>query len=125
MNYSGLITSDIECLLDLFSRHCADVETLNELSKMVQDHTTWHKAHGVFQKARKKNNIAFSSGNKRDQAQYQFEEICAKTIYNLSGESAPFDADSPYWVVPNALAYGRIAGIPEADILACISLRGG
>lgn len=38
---------------------------------------------------------------------YGAGEACAKTIYNLSGSSARFDADSPYWIAPGA---GALAG---------------
>jgi len=50
-----------------------------------------------------------------------FEEICAKTLYNLSGAPAPFDPDSPYWIVPNAFALARRVGIEPAEILAVVS----
>ena len=63
-------------------------------------------------------------GNANEAAQYRFEEICAKTLYNLSGASAPFDSDSPYWIVPNAIAFARRVGIPDAEVLACVTIQG-
>ncbi len=47
-------------------------------------------------------------------AQYNFEEICAKTLYNMTGEPAPFDPDSPFWVLPLALDLGQMLGIADA-----------
>ena len=50
-----------------------------------------------------------------------FEEVCAKTLYNLCGSRAPFDPDSPYWIVPNAFALARALGIPGAKELAIVA----
>ena len=46
-----------------------------------------------------------------------YEEACAKTIYNLSNSSAPFDADSPYCIVPNAFALARHLGVDPKNVL--------
>ncbi len=42
----------------------------------------------------------------------------AKTLYNLTHPAAPFDADSPYWVLPNAFTVASHYAIPESDIVA-------
>jgi hypothetical protein len=47
-------------------------------------------------------------------AQYAFEEICAKTLYNMTGEPAPFDPDSPFWGLPLALELGQMLGTTDA-----------
>ena len=125
MNYRGSITEDIARLLDLFSSHCTERETLDWLRSAVMDRAKWGKAHGVFGHIRTKTLKAERSGNANLVAQYLLEEICAKTLYNLSGASAPFDSDSPYWVVPNAIAFARCVGIAEAEVLACVTVRGG
>jgi hypothetical protein len=123
MNYRGAITADIERMLVLFSAHCVDRDTIDELIEVVRDPSTWRKAHNLFQKIRKKTLTANSSKNMEIEAQYLFEEICAKVLYNLSGDPAPFDADSPYWLVPNAIAFGRHAGVSESEVLACVSMQ--
>ena len=46
-------------------------------------------------------------------AQYAFEEICAKTLYNLTHECAPFDPDSPFWVLPLAVDLGLRLGVTD------------
>jgi hypothetical protein len=124
MNNRGSITEDISRLLDLFSSHCTERETLDWLRSAAVDRAKWHKAHGVFGQIRSKSLNAERSGNANLAAQYLFEEICVKTLYNLSGASAPFDSDSPYWVVPNAIAFARCVGIAEADVLACLTIQG-
>jgi hypothetical protein len=55
------------------------------------------------------------------EAQYLFEEVCAQTLYNMSGEPAPFDADSPYWIVPNALHAAKKMGIETSRVVAIVA----
>ena len=55
------------------------------------------------------------------ESQYLFEESCAKTLYNLSGEPAPFDAHSPYWIIPNALIAARLRGIDSQRVVDIIT----
>ena len=55
------------------------------------------------------------------EAQYIFEEVCAKTLYNLANAAAPFDADSPYWIVPNAIALARLLNIDDAEVLRVVT----
>ena len=121
MNYGGAITKDMGCLLDLLAPHCEDRETIYWLRSAVADRGKWQKAHGVFNHIRSKFHKAQRSRKPAAMAQYLFEEVCAKTLYNLGGNSAPFDADSPYWVVPNAVAFARRIGIKEAEVLACVT----
>jgi len=123
MNYGGAITKDIGRLLELFSPSCTERETFDWLQNAVPDRAKWHKAHGVFGHIRAKSLRAERMGKAKLAAQYLFEEICAKTLYNLSGSSAPFDSDSPYWIVPNAIALARCMGIPEANVLACLTVQ--
>ena len=54
------------------------------------------------------------------EAQYLFEEACAKTLYNLSGGAAPFDAYVPFSVVPNAFTLARRLGIGDLEIVQAI-----
>lgn len=124
MNYRGAITKDMERLLELLAAHCTDRETIDWLLAAVADRSKWHQAHGVFGQIRSKTVKSERLGRGKERAQYLFEEICAKTLHNLSRAGAPFDPDSPYWVVPNAVAFGRYVGLSEAEILACVTLPG-
>lgn len=125
MNYRGAITKDMTRLLELFSSHCAERGTLDWLQRAVVDRGKWRDAYGVFNHIRSKFLKAERTGNVNGAAQYRFEEICAKTLYNLSGASAPFDSDSPYWIVPNAIDFARQVGVSEAEVLACVTLDSG
>ena len=122
MKRGGRIVTDVEKLIELFAERCKDRETLDELRAMAADHSRWSKAHGLFDRIRRKTLVAERAGDQTLTAQYLFEEICAKTLYNLSGSSAPFDADSPYWIVPNAFALARRIGVEASEVLAVVAV---
>ena len=109
-------------LIELFAGRCKDRETLDELAKMVADHAQWTKGHALFDRIRQKTLLAERGRDYALGAQYLFEEICAKTLYNLSGSSAPFDADSPYWIVPNAFTLARRIGVDDSEVLSVVAV---
>ena len=115
---NGNITGQMTDLIVLFMPHCSDTETLEELMILLSDRDDWDKAHALFTKIRLKTLNVSKTQNLRAGIQYRFEEICAKTIYNLSYSSAPFDPDSPYWVVPRALAFAKELGISADNVLS-------
>ena len=121
MNYGGRIVSDMRALVRYFARHCTERTTLDELAVMLDDDDLWPDAHDLHTRIRDKTIVAERSGNARDTAQYLFEEICAKTLYNLSHESAPFDPDSPYWIVPNAIALARALDVDESNVVTIVT----
>lgn len=122
MSHGGRIIGDMEKLIGLFASRCADRETLDELLGMTSDRGQWTKAHALFDRIRRKTLRAEREGDRRLAAQYLFEEVCAKTIFNLSYPKAPFDADSPYWIVPTAFALARHLGIVDSEILAVVAV---
>ena len=124
MNFGGSITKDLARLLDLLAPHCADRETFDWLRAAVDDKGRWRGAHGVYGHISNKQLTAERLGRKKESAQYRFEAMCAKTLYNLSGADAPFDADSPYWIVPTALAFARQSDVDERHVLSCVTLPG-
>ncbi|HEX2222915.1 MAG TPA: hypothetical protein VHN15_01770 [Thermoanaerobaculia bacterium] len=112
-------------LLSLLGSHCSDRSTLDELFTSANDQQLWRNGHHLFQRIRQKTLIAERAGDEAALAQCLFEEVCAKTLYNLSGGEAPFDADSPSWILPNALVLARVAGIREEEVLRCVPPVGG
>ena len=100
-------------MVSFFIPHCKDVSTLNEINAMAQDRSKWRKAHDLFDRIRTKTLRADTANDRMLQHQYSFEEICAKTLYNLSGYPAPFDDDSPFWVIPIAVAFAHAIGIHD------------
>ena len=120
MNYGGDIIRGIRELCEFFATRCEDRATLDELAQAATDRSRWQKGRHLFEFARNKT-VKKSRGSTKLEAQYLFEEICGKTLYNLSGQSAPFDADSPYWVVPNALKLARQLGVEESEITKIVA----
>jgi hypothetical protein len=124
MNRGGRIVADLRALLGLFSEKCEDRTTLDEMSHLLIsiDRGRWAKAKGVFDSIRQKTRAAEKEGLQTKIAQYAFEEVCAKTVYNLSGALAPFDPDSPYWIVPSAVVLARTLGVDELDVLRVVAV---
>jgi len=121
MSYGGRMLKDIDRLIGLFATQSSDRSTLDELRAMVADHHLWPKGHDLFDRIRNKTLAAERARDSLRDAQYLFEEACAKTLYNLSYPQAPFDADSPYWIVPNAFALSRALGIDDSAVLAIVA----
>jgi hypothetical protein len=113
MSSEESVASSISEMVSFFVPHCGDVSTLNELKAMAADRKQWRRAHDLFDRIRKKTLRADKENDRMLQHQYSFEEICAKTLYNLSGYPAPFDDDSPFWVLPIAVAFAHFLGIDD------------
>jgi hypothetical protein len=111
----------IRQLLQVIASGASDRETIDELFCVIGDDDRWKEAHDLFSRIRSKTLRADKIGDRKLIAQYCFEEICAKAIYNESGEPAPFDSDSPFWVVPLALHAARELGIDRERVLAVIA----
>jgi len=111
----------IKQLIELFAPLCSDRSTLDELHRMVSDDRSWRKAHDLFDRIRPKTLAAESRKDSRADSQYLFEEVCAEALYNLSDTDAPFDPDSPYWIVPNALSLARQLGIHESEVIKIVA----
>jgi hypothetical protein len=111
----------IRGLCGLFVSRTDDRATLDEIVDVSLDRSRWRAAHDLFQRIRAKNLSACERGDERLEAQYRFEEVCAKSLYNLSKEPAPFDVDSPYWIIPNAIGFARKAGIDDAAVVRIIA----
>jgi hypothetical protein len=100
-------------LLALFESRCTDKITLRKLGELTTERERWPEAHALFREIRHKTLAAEKQRNEFELAQYAFEEICAKTLFNLSYPTAPFDADSAFWVLPLAVQLGRKLGISD------------
>jgi len=108
-------------LIQMFAARCHDRSMLDELHWMIADDSTWPEAHGLFQRIRQKTLAAERCRDELADSQYLFEEVCAKTLYNLTDTDAPFDIDSPYWIVPCALSLARRMGIDESEITKIVA----
>lgn len=102
-------------MLHTFEGRCQDTETLKRLVAIASDRNEWSHAKKLFEDIRQKALAAERRGDDLAGSQYAFEEICAKTLYNLTYPPAPFDADSAFWVVPLAVDLGRQLGMLHAS----------
>ncbi len=121
MPHTNSTAEAIQEMVRFFLPHCSDQSTLRELDRMASDDQQWRYAHALFRRIRAKTLRADEANDHLLQHQYGFEEICAKTLFNMSGHSdpdckefpAPFDDDSPFWVLPIAVAFARALGVDE------------
>ena len=110
-------------LANLFAKHTAERSTLDELQEMLSEDAHWLRAHELFDRIRRKTLEAIKRKNHLLAAQYSFEEIYAKTLFNLRNRDAPFDPDSPYFVIPFALNLARAFQISDAEIIEIVAPR--
>ncbi len=106
----------IQSLVTFFLPRCRD-QSVRELEEMAADNNRWRHGHALFCRIRTKTLSAHEAGNRLLQHQYLFEEICAKTLYNMSGHGTgrewpgPFNPDSPSWALPIAVGFARALGL--------------
>ena len=81
-----------------------DPETNSWVIELVKDRRCWHTAHAVCDRVRRRNLEAIERKDHVAECQYCFEEVCLKSLYNETSPRDPFDADSPYWIIKNAIA---------------------
>lgn len=113
------ITDAIQKLIALFKPHSSDCSTLMELSEIVADWKRWRAARDLFNRIRKKA-LAKQRLSQSLSAQYTFEELCAKTLHNISRVGPPFDEDSAYYIVPSAIVLARALNIADSEVLRII-----
>jgi hypothetical protein len=117
-------------MVRFFLPQCSDQSTMRELDILASDDQQWRYAHSLFRRIRAKTLRADEVKDRLLQYQYSFEEICAKTLFNMSDHydpdckefPAPFDEDSPFWVIPIAVGFARALG--DGDPYTVSSLLG-
>jgi hypothetical protein len=115
MNQGDEIQPFLQGLVGLFLARCTENSTMEELKELLSNQDRWIEAHALFDRIRRKTLGAVKQKNRLLASQYSFEEICTKTMFNLTDTDAPFDADSPFFVIPIALSFARALGIPDED----------
>jgi hypothetical protein len=89
----------------------------------VRNPSKWKTCYSLFQQIRTKTLRADKKSDRLLQHQYSFEEICAKTLYNMSvppenyawANPAPFDEDSADYVFPIADGFADYLKISRFD----------
>jgi hypothetical protein len=122
----------IQEMVRFFIPRCADQTTMRELDAMASDDEKWRYAHALFSRIRDKTIRADEAKDRLLQHQYSFEEICAKTLFNMSGHIPgkefpyPFDDDSPFWVIPIAVAFARALDVEDPySVSSLLRSKGG
>ncbi len=119
MPHTNATAEAIQEMVRFFLPLCDEKSTLRELDDMASDDRKWCRAHALFSRIRSKTLLADKSNHQLLQIQYSFEEICAKTMYNMSSHVSggefpyPFDDHCPFWVIPYAVGFARSLGIAD------------
>lgn len=100
-------------MVSFFLPLCDDQSTLGELFLMSRDPEIWSEGDKLFCRIREKSLVSDRNGMVQQQIQYGFEEICAKTLYNLSRTGEPFPEDVPFWIIPQGFRLGRALGLSD------------
>ena len=116
-----MIISETKALLDLFENRVPDHESNRLVRHFCDEKQKWSKAHGLHATLRQRNLKAIKQADKAKQSQYRFEEVIAKTLFNLTRPSAPFDPQSPYWVIKNALMLAREVGVSIEEVVNIVA----
>ena len=95
-------------LLDFFLPLCDDTDTMRRIRSIASDWHRWSDGHDIFDCVRIKLICAERKEDVLRSHQYSFEEVCVKTLYNLSDPPDPFDSDSGFWVLPIALQFAHV-----------------
>ncbi|MCA9006506.1 MAG: hypothetical protein KDA70_14640 [Planctomycetaceae bacterium] len=107
-------TSDaIREMIAYFLPYCDDKITLQILLRMSECLEPWDEAGMLYERIRKKTVSASKQNDPRATAQYKFEEICAKTLYNMSKPDSPFSDDVPFWVIPLGFRFACELELPD------------
>lgn len=117
----SFVIEEIQALLDLFHDVVPDKDSNRLVWMFCDEKHRWPKAHGLFQTIRDRTLAAERRNDQPKLCQYLFEEVVAKTLYNLSRSSAPFDPDSPYWVIKNALRLARELHVPLEKVTEIVA----
>jgi len=123
MNQGDEIQPYLQGLVDLFLVRCTEKSTMGELKELLSNQDRWIEAHALFDRIRRKALGALKRKDGLLTNQYSFEEICAKTMFNLTHTHVPFDADSPFFVIPIAFSFARALGIADEEVMRIVAPR--
>lgn len=116
---------DIIALLHLFQEKSPDKDTNKIVLGLAENKEQWKNAHDIFSTIREKNLKAIENKENIKESQYCFEEVCAKSIFNIYcysfGEDGQFDPDSPYWLIKNALSFAYSLGLPKEEVINIVA----
>ncbi|GAA5445469.1 hypothetical protein Misp06_03672 [Microbulbifer sp. NBRC 101763] len=116
-----MYVEEIKSLLNYFEDSVPDRESNRLLWKFCDEKHRWVKAHGLHSTIRDRTVKAEKQNDRVRLSQYLFEEAVAKMLWNLTRPSTPFDPDSPYWVIKNALILAKELDKSTADVVKIVT----
>ncbi|HEX4139796.1 MAG TPA: hypothetical protein VHY09_05575 [Candidatus Methylacidiphilales bacterium] len=119
MGYEIEMQARILALLRLFDHCSLDKETHAWVKELVADEKKWPKGHDLFELVRKR--LLGSRGQRAACAQYAFEELCLKTVFNETDTEMPFDTNSSFWLAGSAIQYARQVGVSLELVMAVLA----
>jgi hypothetical protein len=108
-------------LLRLFRGRVPDTESSARVFELAMEPDLWSAGHGVFDEIRTRLLAADKAKDETRAAQYCFEELCCKAMYNATVPPDPFDPSSPYFVAGAALQLAQAVGVPVAAVVAVLA----
>ena len=116
----------MEKLIAVLAAKSPERSTLDELLRMIDDENSWINAGDLFDRIRHKYVQAARRNDACLAAQYDFEEVCAKSLFNFwvyghqYSRLVGYDPDAQFWILPLALSAARAFGIDEKEIIAAV-----
>ena len=112
-----MIIEDLKRLLDIFEDEVPDPQSNRLVWTFCNEKAKWFEANGLHSELRSLNLKAIKHGDLVKESQYCFEEAIAETLYNLTKPEDPFDPESPYWIIKNALSLAKELDLPTDKII--------
>jgi|GEM_PF-3698624 len=116
----------VHALATFFLPRCSDQSTLLELQEMSADSSRWRYAYELESRPARKLVSAEAAGDNLLEQQYWLEMVCARTLYNMSGQApdeswpAPFDPEWSATIRPAAIEFAVALRISELSELRSI-----
>jgi hypothetical protein len=105
-------------ILRLFQERFPDAESSACVTELAMASDRWSAAHAVFGEIRGRAQAAAEVRDAVRCAQYDFEELCCKAMYNAATSADDeFDSSSPFFVAGAALKLARAVGLPVEVIV--------
>lgn len=120
-SYERQMGNCIVGLLRLFAERVPDAQSHARVLELATTPRSWSAGHAVFGAVRSRLLDAIDAKDRVRGAQYSFEELCCKALYNATSPGDAFDPSSPFSVGGAAIRLARAVGLPVeavADVLA-------
>jgi len=119
--YEGQMGKRIVGLLRLFTGRVPDAESNARVLELATTPRSWSAGHAVFSAVRSRLLDAIDAKDRVREAQYSFEELCCKALYNATSPRDPFDPSSAFFVAGLALGLARAVGVSIEAVAAVLA----